>query len=61
MHSLLTICRYKFEERLGLYCIVLYVPPILNPMSYDGARVLEASECPFFLSYAATSTVGLSP
>ena len=24
------------------YCIVLYLPPVLNPMSYDGARVLES-------------------
>ena len=22
-----------------LYCIVFYLPPVLNPMSYDGARV----------------------
>ena len=26
-----------------LYCIVLYLQPIPNPKSYDGARVLEAS------------------
>ena len=29
-----------------LYCIVLYLPPVLNPVSYDGARVLEASGRP---------------
>ena len=23
-------------------CIVLYLPPVLNPTSYDGALVLEA-------------------
>ena len=27
---------------LGLYCIVLYLLPVRNPKSYDGARVLEA-------------------
>ena len=26
-----------------IYCIVLYLLPVLNPKSYDGARVLEAS------------------
>ena len=25
-----------------LYCIVLYLPPVLNPKSHDGAQVLEA-------------------
>ena len=29
-----------------LYCIVLYLLPVLNPKSYDGARVLEASGRP---------------
>ena len=27
-------------------CIVLYLQPVLNPKSYDGARVLEASGRP---------------
>ena len=25
-----------------LYCIVLYLSPVLNPMSYDGARLYKA-------------------
>ena len=25
-----------------MYCIVLYLQPVHNPKSYDGARVLEA-------------------
>ena len=29
-----------------MYCIVLYWQPVLNPKSYDGARVLEASGRP---------------
>ena len=29
-----------------MYCIVLYLLPVLNPKSYDGARVLEASGRP---------------
>ena len=32
-----------------LYCIVLYLLPVLNPMSYDGARVLEASSRPMLV------------
>ena len=32
-----------------LYCIVLYLLPVLNPMSYDGARVLEASGRPMLV------------
>ena len=28
-------------------CIVLYLLPVLNPKSYDGARVLEASGRPW--------------
>ena len=28
------------------YCIVLYLQPVLNPKSYDGARVLKASGRP---------------
>ena len=31
---------------IGLYCIALYLLPVLNPKSYDGARVLEASGRP---------------
>ena len=30
------------EEYIVLYCIVLYLPPVLNPMSYNGARVLTS-------------------
>ena len=33
----------------GLYCIVLYLQPVLNPKSYDGARVLEASGRPMLV------------
>ena len=29
-----------------MYCIVLYLQPVLNPKSYDGARVLKASDRP---------------
>ena len=29
-----------------LYCIVLYLLPVLNPKSYDGARLLETSGRP---------------
>ena len=32
-----------------LYCIVLYLQPVLNPKSYDGARVLEASGRPLLV------------
>ena len=32
-----------------LYCIVLYLLPILNPKSYDEARVLEASGHPMLV------------
>ena len=31
------------------YCIVLYLLPVLNPKSYDGARVLEASGRPMLV------------
>ena len=31
------------------YCIVLYLQPVLNPKSYDGARVLEASGRPMLV------------
>ena len=34
---------------LVLYCIVLYLQPVLNPKSYDGARVLEASGRPMLV------------
>ena len=29
-----------FTNKRALYCIVLYLLPVLNPKSYDGARVL---------------------
>ena len=32
-----------------LYCIVLYLQPVVNPKSYDGARVLEASGRPMLI------------
>ena len=32
-----------------MYCIVLYLLPVLNPKSYDGARVLEASGRPMLV------------
>ena len=32
-----------------LYCIVLYLQPVLNPKSYDGARVLEAAGRPLLV------------
>ena len=32
-----------------LYCIVMYLQPVLNPKSYDGARVLEASGRPWLV------------
>ena len=41
-----------------LYCIVLYLQPVLNPKSYDGARVLEASGRPLLVigrSYGVVS------
>ena len=30
-------------------CVVLYSQPVLNPKSYDGARVLEASGRPMLV------------
>ena len=33
----------------ALYCIVLYLQPVLNPKSYDGALVLEASGRPLLV------------
>ena len=32
-----------------MYCIVLYLQPVLNPKSYDGARVSEASGRPMLV------------
>ena len=32
-----------------LYCTVLYLQPVLNPKSYDGARVLEAAGRPMLV------------
>ena len=37
------------EASIVLYCIVLYLLPVLNPKSYDGARVLEASGRPMLV------------
>ena len=34
---------------LKLYCIVLYLQPVLNPKSYDEARVLETSGRPMLV------------
>ena len=34
---------------MRLYCIVLCFQPVLNPKSYDGARVLEASGRPMLV------------
>ena len=48
-------------ERMQLYCIVLYLQPVLNPKSYDGARVLEASGRPMLVigrSYVLSIQVG---
>ena len=44
------------------YCIVLYLLPVLNPRSYDGARVLEASGRPMLVigrSYFGSIQVGM--
>ena len=38
-----------FLSQMGSYCIVLYLLPVLNPKSYDGARVLEASGRPMLV------------
>ena len=44
-----------YRTRLGttlIYIyIILYLPPVLNPMSYDGARVSEASGRPIIYIY----------
>ena len=37
------------DDGIELYCIVLYLLPVLNPKSYDGARVLEASGRPMLV------------
>ena len=39
----------KMKKKIVLYCIVLYLLPVLNPKSYDGARVLEASGRPMLV------------
>ena len=39
----------KKRVREKLCCIELYLPPVLNPVSYDGARVLEASGRPMLV------------
>src|SRR5258706_13160089 len=36
-------------DRVVTNCIVLYLQPVLNPESYDGARVLEASGRPLLV------------
>ena len=33
----------------GLYCIVLYLSPVLNPMSYDGVRLYKAPNRPMLV------------
>ena len=38
---------YSFNREL--YGIVLYLQPMLNPKTYDGARVLEASGRPMLV------------
>ena len=40
------ICKVSTCTTSARYCIVLYLQPVLNPESYDGARVLEASGRP---------------
>ena len=32
-----------------MYCIVLYLSPVLNPMSYDGARLYKAPSRPMLV------------
>ena len=54
-------CKYRVPKYIALpkhYCIVLYLLPVLNPESYDGARVLEASGRPMLVigrSYGSVS------
>ena len=33
----------------SLYCIVLYLSPVLNPVSYDGARLYKAPGRPMLV------------
>ena len=40
--------RHEYTLR-PVYYIVLYLLPVLNPKSYDGARVLEASGRPMLV------------
>ena len=39
----------KSQSTSAVYCIVLYLLPVLNPKRYDGARVLEASGRPMLV------------
>ena len=39
----------NIAELTVLYCIVLYLLLVLNPKSYDGAQVLEASGRPLLV------------
>ena len=43
-----TMCKLRLPCG-ALYCIVLYLQPVLNPEIYDGARVLEASGSPMLV------------
>ena len=43
------ICTAPSVQLLRQYCIVLYLQPVLNPKSYDGAGVLEASGRPMLV------------
>ena len=45
----IAITENKKNSNPELYCIVLYLQPVLNPKSYDGARVLEASGRPMLV------------
>ena len=36
-----SIC-VRIEDLVDKHCIVLYLSPVLNPMSYDGARLYKA-------------------
>ena len=46
----------KYER--ARYCIVLYFLPVLNPKSYDGARVLEASGRPMLVKSKIEGQLG---
>ena len=39
----------SFHPHLLSYCIVLYLSPVLNPMSYDGARLYKAPGRPMLV------------